>query len=101
MSAPLQAVAVEELKFADQPELPLNPLTPPAPGGSSSQPREEQLTLSTARRMQWMLVLLIVLIFSLCTRVVHRKITSLKNSDPLVRAAAVEITALQCNPLVQ
>lgn len=86
---------------AAQPELPLHPPTPPAPAGSSSQPREEQLTPSRAHGILWMFVLLIVLRLSLCTRVLLRKITALKNSDPLLRAAAVEITALQCNPLVQ
>lgn len=65
------------------------------------QPREEQLTPSGAHGIPWMFVLLIVLMLSLCTRVLLRKITALKNSDPLLRAAAVEITALQCNPLVQ
>lgn len=42
---------------AAQRELPFNPPTPPAPRGSSSQPKEEQLTLSTAHGIRWMFVL--------------------------------------------
>lgn len=37
----------------------------------------------TQHSPQWMSVLLIVLIFSLCGRVLHRRITSLKTSDSL------------------